>query len=198
MNCGRNVDASLTGIERPLSPNLGVVSIEDAQSLKEKDIGHKLKRIVTIKSLNRRKRPTTDGWRLGDDEFDELNRIYIFTLEGCCDPLGLNGQRNIPFYSEQNSVLDHDVSGQSIYCNPPWSLAIKCVEHLRACHSKSPLDTKAAIVLLDWPKFKALTKELKSIKHLSKWEKVFMRTTPTSTYDPPPIFLHLLGLLITG
>jgi len=38
------------------------------------------------------------------------------------------------------------------------------VEHLRACHSKSPLDTKAIIILPDWPKFKAVTKELKMIK----------------------------------
>ena len=111
-----------------------------------------MKRIITRKLLNRRKRPTTDGWRLSDKEFDELNKMYSFTLEGCCDPLGLNDHRNLPFYPEHNSLLDHDVSGQSIYCNPPWSLAIKCVEHLHACHSKSPLDTKAVIILLDLPK----------------------------------------------
>ena len=109
-------------------------------------------------------------------------------MEGCCDPLGLlHGHRNLPFYSEQNSLLDHDVSGQSIYCGPPWLLAIKCVEHISACHSKSPLDTKAVIILLDWPKFKAVTKELKLIKRLPKGEDVFMRTTPTSTYGPPDI-----------
>jgi len=79
---------------------------------------------------------------------DELNRTYSFTLESCGDPLDLNDHRNFTFYSEQNSLLDHDVSGQSIYCKPPWSLAIKFVEHLRGCHSKSPLDTRAVIVLL--------------------------------------------------
>ena len=88
---------------------------------------------------------------------------------------------------------------QSIYCNPPWSLAIKCGEHLRACHSKSPLDTKLVIVLPDWSKFKAVTKELKLIKQLSKGENVFMRTTPRGAYDPPPpILLNLLELLIMG
>ena len=49
--------------------------------MKETDIGHKLKRIITRNLLNRRKRPTTDGWRLSDKEFDELNKIYSFTLE---------------------------------------------------------------------------------------------------------------------
>ena len=88
--------------------------------MKERDIGQKLKRIVTRKLLNRRKRPDTNGWRLSDKEFDELNRIYSFTLEGCCEPLGLNGNRNLAFYSEQNSLLDHhDVSGQSCYYTPP-------------------------------------------------------------------------------
>jgi hypothetical protein len=140
--------------------------------------------------LNRRKRPTIDGWRLSDKEFDELNRIYSFTLEGCCDPLGLNGHRNLAFYSKHNSLLDHDVPGQSIYCNPPWSLAIKCVEHLRACHSKSPLDTKAIIALSYWAKFKAITEELKLIMQPPKWENVFMRTTPTSTYEPPDIITY--------
>jgi len=59
------------------------------------------------------------------------------------------------------------------------------------------LDTKAVIILLDWPKFEVVTKELKLIKRLPKGEKVFMRTTPTGTYEPP-ILLHLLGLLIIG
>ena len=185
LRCCRDIDASLTGIDKALSPNLGVVSKENPHPLKEKDVGHKLKRIVTRKLLNRRKRPTTDGWRLIDKEFDELNRVYSFTLEGCCDPLGLNGHRNLPFYSEQNSLLDRDVSGESIYCNPSWSLAIKYVEHLRACHSKSPLDTKYIIVLPDWPNIKEITKELKLIKQLPKWEKGFMWTTRTSTYEPP-------------
>ena len=58
------------------------------------------------------------------------------------------------------------------------------MEHIRACHSKSPLDTKAVIVLPDWPKFKAVAKELKLIKQLPKGEKVFMRTTSTCTYEP--------------
>ncbi len=66
LRCGRNIDASLTSIDRALSPNLGVVSKENPHPLKETDVGHKLKRIVTRKLLNRRKRPTTDGWRLSD------------------------------------------------------------------------------------------------------------------------------------
>ena len=149
--CGWNIDASLTSIDIALSPNLGVVSKESPHLLKERDARHKLSRIVTRKLLNRRKRPTINCWRLNDKEFDELDRTYSFTLEDCCEPLGLNGHHNLLFYSEQHFVLDLDFSGQTIYCNPPWSLAIKCAEHLRACHFMSPLDTKAIIVLPDCP-----------------------------------------------
>ena len=63
------------------------------------------------------------------------------------------------------------------------------MEHLRACHSKSPLDTKAIVILAYSPKIKAVTKELKFIKRLPKGEKVFMKTTPTGTYEPPDIII---------
>ena len=151
LRCGRNIDTSLTIIDIALSPNLGVVSKESSHPLKEKDVGQKMKIIVSINFLNRRKRPPTYGWRLNDKEFDELNRTHNFTFGDCCDPLGLNGHWNSTFYFKQNSLLDHDVSGASIYFNPPWSLAIKYVEHLRTCHFKSRLDTKEVIVLPDRP-----------------------------------------------
>jgi hypothetical protein len=49
------------------------------------------------------------------------------------------------------------------------------------------LENRAVIALPDWPKLKALTKELKLIKRLPKGEKVFMRTSPTGTYDTPDL-----------
>jgi hypothetical protein len=49
LRCGRNIDASLTSIDRALSPNLGVASKENPHPLKETDVGHKLKRISTKK-----------------------------------------------------------------------------------------------------------------------------------------------------
>ena len=62
------------------------------------------------------------------------------------------------------------------------------MEHLHACHSKSPLDTKAVVVLPYWPKFNAVTKELKLLKQLPKGENMFiMRTTPIGIYDPPDL-----------
>ena len=56
------------------------------------------------------------------------------------------------------SMFDRTDTGQSLYCNPPWSLAIDYVEHLRAFPSKSPMDTRTVVVRTDWPKSKAITK----------------------------------------
>ena len=61
LRCGRNIDASLTSIDRALSPNLGDVSKENPHPLKETDVGHKLEHFFTTKLFNRRKRPTIDG-----------------------------------------------------------------------------------------------------------------------------------------
>jgi hypothetical protein len=49
------------------------------------------------------------------------------------------------------------------------------------------LKTRAVVVLPDWPKNKAITKELKLTKQLPKGEMVLMRTSPTCTYDPPDL-----------
>jgi hypothetical protein len=80
-----------------------------------------------------------------------VTKVYLFTLSRIL-------------------LLDHNVSGQSVYFNPPWSIAIQCVEYLRACHSRSPLETRSVVALPDWPKFKAIAKELKLIKQLrGRW-----------------------------
>ena len=66
----------------------------------------------------------TNAWRLIDSEFDILNALFSFTAKAFCDPDGTNRHDSLPFYSEKDSFLSHDIAGQSVYCNPPWSLAI--------------------------------------------------------------------------
>ena len=88
-----------------------------------------------------------NAWRHVDSEFDSLNALFSFTLEACCDPNGSNRHGLLPFYSEKNSYLSNDMAGQFVYCRPPWSLAVQCVEHIRTCHDKSPMNTKVVIVL---------------------------------------------------
>ncbi len=73
----------------------------------------------------------TNAWRHIDSELDSLNALFSFTLEACCDPYESNRHGALPLYSEKDSILSHDIAGQSVYCNPPWSLVVQCVRHVR-------------------------------------------------------------------
>jgi hypothetical protein len=60
-----------------------------------------------------------NAWRLIDSEFDSMNALFSFTFEACCDPDRSNRHDLLPFYSEKDYFLAHDIVGQSVYCNPP-------------------------------------------------------------------------------
>ena len=96
-----------TIIDTTLSPSLGTVGRGAPHS--RKNVESRVKRNIKRKLLSRTKRPPTDGWRLNDKEFNEFHSIYKFIVEGCCDSLNLNGRKGLPFYSEHNSLLDHNV-----------------------------------------------------------------------------------------
>ena len=89
------IDRTLkTSIDTTLSP---LLRTGEEVSHSEKLVKPKVKRIVKRRLTNRSKRPPTDGWRLNDTEFNELHAVYKFTVEGCCDTLGLNGHMKLPF-----------------------------------------------------------------------------------------------------
>ena len=77
---GSAIDRTLkTSIDITLSPCLEAVGNEVSHS--RKNVESRVKRSVKRKLFSRSKRPTTDGWRLNDMEFDELHSIYKFTVE---------------------------------------------------------------------------------------------------------------------
>ena len=86
-----------------------------------------------------------------------------FTSEACCDPYGYNGHGLLPFHSEKDSILSRDMSGHSVHCNPPWSLVVQCVEHIRTCHAKSPMNTKGVI---DLPQMNATTTGIRLLRQV--------------------------------
>ncbi len=61
----------------------------------------------------------TNAWRLIDSEFNTLNALFSFTVEVFCDSDGTNRHGSLPFHSEKDSFLSHDIAGQFVYCNPP-------------------------------------------------------------------------------
>ena len=129
-----------------------------------------------------KRRPKThlhiNAWRLIDSEFDFFNAIFYFNLEACCDPAGSNRHGSLPFYYEKDSFLSYEIAGQSVYCNPPWSLVVQCVEHIRTWHAKSPMNTKVVIILQDWPQFNAATSGLKLLRQVQTNTPVFTKPSP--------------------
>ena len=54
----------------------------------DKSVDPRVKRLKTRRLSNRKKNLPTNGWRLNDVEFDKLNILYQFNVEGYCDPSG--------------------------------------------------------------------------------------------------------------
>jgi hypothetical protein len=120
----------------------------------------------------------SNAWRLIVSEFDKLNILFSFAIEACCDLEGKNRHGMLPFYSERFSFLSHEVVGQSVFCNPPWSLAVQCVEHLHKCETNYPSNTKAVIVLPEWPQFKSVTTGLKLPEQILIDTLIFTKPSP--------------------
>ena len=62
----------------------------------DKSVDPRVKRLKARRLSNRKKNLPTNGWRLNDVEFDKLNILYNFTVEGCCDPSALNRRGTMP------------------------------------------------------------------------------------------------------
>jgi site-specific DNA-methyltransferase (adenine-specific) len=58
-----------------------------------------------------------DDWRTPKDLFDELNAEFNFTVDLCADD---NNHLCEKYYTEQNSGFDADLTGERVYCNPPY------------------------------------------------------------------------------
>ena len=123
------------------------------------------RRCRTVVKRRKKNEEVPVAWRLADSYYDELNSECNFTVEACCDQQGMNRHNaSLLYYSSENSFLDSDVTGESVFINPPWKLAKECITHIRDCHSKNPKGTKAVIVLPDWYTFKESTKDLRLIR----------------------------------
>ncbi len=48
----------------------------------DKSVDPRVKRLTTQRLLNRKKNSPTNGWRLNDVEYDKLNSLYHFSVEG--------------------------------------------------------------------------------------------------------------------
>ena len=142
-------------------------------------VGGKRKRNVRTRKLTTSPKQlrTTVEWRLIDEEFIPLHKEHEFTFEACCDDEGLNSHADLPFASPSNSILDNDMSGESIFINPPWGMATTVVAHLEACRAKDVENTKAVIILPVFKQFESMVKDWKIIREWSAGTTLFTRPT---------------------
>ena len=122
-----------------------------------------------------------------DSEFDRLHKKMNFTLEACCDTKGDNGHAGLRFYSPQDSLLNHDVSGQTIFMNPPWSKAKLFMDHVRQCHASDPKNTKALLVLPKWAAFNDITKDLTLYEEKPARQQLFTRSPESDGTAREPV-----------
>lgn len=86
----------------------------------------------------------TDQWSTPQDFFDSLDEEFHFTLDVCADE---SNHKCALYYDKQLDGLRQNWSGHTVYCNPPYGMAIgdwveKC---FREVYSGS---CKCAVMLL--------------------------------------------------
>ena len=58
-----------------------------------------------------------DDWRTPKELFDSLNSEFNFTVDLCADD---NNHLCDKYYTKENSGFNADLSGECVYCNPPY------------------------------------------------------------------------------
>lgn len=86
----------------------------------------------------------------------ELQRVVgrAFTLDAACNRDGSNSHC-ARFCSEEFPFTQSDVSGQQVWCNPPFQLGLvrEWVLHFMQCRARKPMDTGGAFMVPAWKGF---------------------------------------------
>jgi hypothetical protein len=108
--------------------------------------------------MSRWERHREDGdWRVRDEVFNQVHSHvsgkYMmgqrFTLDGSADPAGTNAM--LPrFRSCVDSVLDADLCGERMWCNPDFRIASGVLEHFIQAYRSAPESTSGTFLLPEW------------------------------------------------
>jgi len=90
-------------------------------------------------------------WQFDPDLFMSYNlRCGPFQVDACADNDGRNAQC-AEFWCSKDSYASHSWAGLNVWCNPPFEKVAALLCHATRCHYESPEDTRALLVLPDWP-----------------------------------------------
>jgi hypothetical protein len=71
-----------------------------------------------------------EDWMLDKNLFDYLDRRFgPHDVDACADPLGNNSRVRIKHWSKEDDCFNKDWSHYNIWCNPPWSLSDRIIQH---------------------------------------------------------------------
>ena len=88
---------------------------------------------------------STSAWIFNTAEFEVLSELMgPFTVDICASA---NNAMVPRFFTRANSCLACDLSGETIWCNPPWKLIGPVLEHYLKCKASAHETTSAVFVL---------------------------------------------------
>jgi len=73
-----------------------------------------------------------------------------FQVDACADNDGHNAQC-AEFWCSKDSYASHSWAGLNVWCNTPFEEVAGILCHATSCNYESPEDTRALLVLPDWP-----------------------------------------------
>jgi hypothetical protein len=124
---------------------------------------------------------STNDWMLERDVFNSLNAEYgPFTVDACADVNGFNAQVATKYFNTASSFLlatPLQLSGENVWCNPPFDDAAAFVEHYLYCKSKSTVPASAVFILPKWsnPPWALLTSHMDIVAEFPAHTQLFTR-----------------------
>ena len=84
-------------------------------------------------------------------EFNRIQRLIgrQFTWDAACNDSGDNALCR-SFSCPARSFLDTDVSGHTVWINPPYTMIKQFIQHYKSCKLRNPTATSACFVLPKW------------------------------------------------
>lgn len=85
-----------------------------------------------------------DDWETPQDLYDELDAEFHFTLDACADQ---DNAKHPHFYCESEDGLQQDWSGETVWCNPPYSNG-KQNDWVRKCYEEGQRPDTTVVLLI--------------------------------------------------
>lgn len=84
-------------------------------------------------------------WETPKKFFDELNEEFNFTLDPCCTHENAKCEKH---YTIEDNGLEQDWGGETVFCNPPYSVKGRQDPWIRKCYEESLKPNTTVVALI--------------------------------------------------